>query len=308
MITAYFAAGGLLTSAWVNVVQLAVKLTGFAMAAPLALWAVGGWSGIEPVRAPDAAYWTFWRADMSVTHAALIVPAFIVSPGLLQKIFGARNDRAVRVGVGLNALGLFLYAGVPPLLGIVARARFSDLADERLALPTVLMHGLPSLIGALGLAAVFSAEVSAADAALFMLTTSLSQDLYKRFVNPLASDDRVLRVARWTTLVSGVLGSALAIASASIVETLTIFYTLLRVSLFVPVVAGLSVRRTSNAGALASIVTGVCVMLIVQTATGGHGWGVLTPALAGLAGTIVAWAISLPIGAAATGRQQPVSA
>jgi hypothetical protein len=29
-----------------------------------------------------------------------------------------------------------------------------------------------------GLAAVFSAELSAADAALFMITTSMSQDLY----------------------------------------------------------------------------------------------------------------------------------
>ena len=37
----------------------------------------------------------------------LLGPAFLVSPGLLQKIYGARDDRAVRLGVGLNALGLF---------------------------------------------------------------------------------------------------------------------------------------------------------------------------------------------------------
>jgi Na+/proline symporter len=35
----------------------------------------------------------------------------------------------------------------------------------------------PPLIGAVGLAAVFSAEISAADAVLLMLTTSLSRDL-----------------------------------------------------------------------------------------------------------------------------------
>ena len=117
---------------------------------------------------------------------AMLTPAFIVSPGLLQKIFGARDDRAVRIGVGLNALGLLLYAGVPVVLGISARLLFPDLAIPDLALPTILMHGLPPVVGALGLAAVFSAEVSAADAVLFMLTTSLSQDLYKRFVNPSA--------------------------------------------------------------------------------------------------------------------------
>ena len=45
------------------------------------------------------------------------------------------------------------------------------------------MHGVPPIVGGIGLAAVFSAELSAADAVLFMLTTSLSQDFYKRFVN-----------------------------------------------------------------------------------------------------------------------------
>src|SRR2546428_13618757 len=37
VIAVYFAAGGLLTSAWVNVVQLTVKLGGFAIALPMAI-------------------------------------------------------------------------------------------------------------------------------------------------------------------------------------------------------------------------------------------------------------------------------
>ena len=103
-ITVYFTAGGLLTTAWVNVVQLTVKLAGFAIALPLALSMAGGWSAVSRVRGGDAAYWTFWRADApGLLYLVLLVPAFIVSPGLLQKIFGARDDRAVRIGVGLNA-------------------------------------------------------------------------------------------------------------------------------------------------------------------------------------------------------------
>ena len=80
------------------------------------------------------------------------------------------------------------------------------------------MRGLPPAVGALGLAAVFSAEISAADAVLFMLTTSLSQDLYKRFVNPAAADARVLLVARLTAVVSGGAGVLLAIGLGSVIE------------------------------------------------------------------------------------------
>src|SRR5262249_4067856 len=157
----------------------------------------------------------------------------------------------------------FGYAAVPALLGIMARGRFPNLPATNLALPMILMHGLPPFVGALALAAVFSAEVSAADASLFMLTTSLSQDLYKRFLNPAASDDRLLKIVRWTTVASGALGVALSMMSEDVINTLTVFYTLLGVSLFVPIVAGLYVRRTSNGGVLVSIAAGVGAMLIV---------------------------------------------
>jgi SSS family solute:Na+ symporter len=294
VIMVYFSAGGLHTSARVNVVQLVVKLGGFAVALPLALSAIGGWDGLRQVRADDAEYWSFWRARQpGVLYLALQTPAFIISPGLLQKTFGARDDRAVRVGVGLNALGLFLYAIVPALLGIVARGKFPALTSTNNALPMILMYVLPPSVGAIGLAAVFSAEISASDAALFMLTTSLSQDLYKRFVNRAATERQVLTVARWTTVVAATLGVALAIALGSVVEALTIFYTLLSVSLFVPILAGLFVPRTGSAAALASIAAGVGAMLIVQFSTGGGGWGIVTPALGGLIAAIMAWAIAL---------------
>jgi SSS family solute:Na+ symporter len=294
IIVVYFAAGGLLTSSHVNVVQLAVKLVGFAVAVPLALVGAGGWHALRGTTAPDPAYWTFWRGGTpGVMYLALLGPAFFLSPGLLQKIFGARDDRAVRVGVGLNALGLFLYAGVPALLGIIARREFPALPDEKLALPMLLIDGVPPLAGAVGLAAVFSAEISAADAGLFMLTTSLSQDLYKRFVNPAASDARVLTVARWTTVVSGALAVVLGIASASIVDVLTIFYTVLGVCLFVPVVGGLFVPGTTTREVWPAIVAGTGTMLVMQVSTGGGGWLTISPALGGLLAALAAWAVAM---------------
>src|SRR5262249_32675034 len=212
----YFAAGGLLASARVNVVQLAAKLGGLALPLPPAIPAPRGLQALGEVRSSDAAYWSFWRGGPpGLMYLALLTPSFIISPGLLQKVFGARDDRAVRLGVGLNALGLFLYAGIPAALGIAARARFPEMTSPTAALPMVLVNLLPPSVGAIGLAAVFSAEMSASDAVLFMLTTSLSQDLYKRFVRPDASDRQVLLVARATAVVAASLGVALAIVLGS---------------------------------------------------------------------------------------------
>ncbi len=292
VITVYFTAGGLLTAAWVNVVQLAVKVIGFALAFEVAVSLLGRTPGPPPGAPAD--YLQFWRTGSpGLALLAVIVPPFVVSPGLLQKIFGARDDRAVRIGVGLNALGLALFAIVPATLGIAARAQFPALASADAALPTLLVRTLSPLTGAIGLAAVFSAEISASDAILFMLTTSLSQDFYKRVVRPSATEERVLRLARWTAAAGGTAGTLLAIALGSVVNALTIFYTLIGVSLFIPVLAGLYVPRTSSTGALVTMTAGVLTALAIHLLTGGRGWGLITPATAGLAAAAAAWVITL---------------
>jgi SSS family solute:Na+ symporter len=157
------------------------------------------------------------------------------------------------------------------------------------------MHGLPVAIGTIGLAAVFSAELSAADAVLFMLTTSLSQDLYKRFVNPAADERRVLAVARATTVLAGALGTALAIVSPTVIGALTIFYTLLGVSLFVPILGGLYVPRAATRHALVAMVLGVGTVLAVQISTGGKGFGIWTPALVGLMAAVAGFVVMLAL-------------
>ncbi len=263
VMTMYFAAGGLLTSAWVNLVQLVVLLVGFGVALPWALAGIGGWDAIGATgSAVNADYLDFWGAAHPWwTYVALLAPAFVVSPGLLQKVYGARDERAVRIGVGMSAVALMVFAALPPLFGMIARVSHPTLANPELALPTILLHGLPVALGSIGLAAVFSAEVSSADAILFMLSTSLSEDLYRRFLRPGATDGEVLRVARLAAVGGGSAGVVLAIALPSVIGSLTIFYSVLGVCLFVPVVAGLTTRRPGAPEALGAIGGGLTVLI-----------------------------------------------
>ena len=296
VMTVYFTAGGLLTSAWVNALQLVLELSVYAMLVPVALSRAGGLRALAAAAPPDPAYWSFWQGGGSgIAYLALLAPAFIISPGLLQKVYGARDDRAVRLGVAANGLLLLLFAFVPVILGMVARALHPDLPNHELALPTLLVRDLPPVLGALGLAAVFSTEVNTADAILFMLSTSLSQDLYRGYVKPTATDDEVLRVARIAAVAGGTLGVLLAVVSPSVIGALSIFYTLLGVCLFVPMMAGLYVRRAGTPEALAAIAGGVTVMLAVHLGTGGRGFRLVSPAMAGLIASTAACAAVLAV-------------
>jgi SSS family solute:Na+ symporter len=289
VVAAYFATGGLKTTAWLNVIQLSVKMLGFLIVVPWALSKVGGWSALQsPGTAAGYLSPVGIGAKGVLSYLLIFVPSFFISPGLLQKLYGARDAVAVRRGVGAQALGLLLYAPLPAILGMVAHAAYPGLANPELALPTVLKEMLPWWMGALLLAAVFSAELSASDAILFMLATSLSKDLYKAYLNPSASEENLLRVSRFTALAAGLLGVALGILLPSVVTALTIFYSLLTVVLMVPLLAGLYLKFPTARAAMAAMAAGAGVAIAAHFLTAGQGLGILNPVALGiLAGAAV---------------------
>jgi SSS family solute:Na+ symporter len=290
IMTIYFTAGGLLGTAWVNTLQLVVMLVGFIVAVPFAVAGVGGLDAFSSVSLPA----TFTDITYSSgpgsgwTLLALTGPAFVISPGLIQKSYGAESARALRLGVALNGAALMLFAFLPALLGMTGRAALPQDVAPDLVLPTVLTQLLPAWLGALALAAVFSTEVDTCDAILFMISTSVSRDLFQRHVRPAASDGELLLVARVAAVAGGVLGVLLSVYLGTIVQAMTVFYSLLGVSLFVPVLGGLYSRRAGRAEALAAIAAGVVVLLVVRFGVAGrYPW--LDPTLSGLAAAALAF-------------------
>jgi solute:Na+ symporter, SSS family len=296
IMTIYFTAGGLLGSAWVNTLQLVVMLAGFLLALPVALGAAGGFGTVFSSVPP-------WFSDVTYssgpgsgwTLLALTGPAFIISPGLIQKAYGGASARAVRTGVALNAVALLLFAFLPVTLGIIGRAAIPGIEPSDAVLPKIFTELLPPWLGALALAAIFSTEVDTCDTILFMISTSASKDLYKRFINPAASDRQLLRIGRLSAIVGGLAGVLLSIWLLTVIDALRIFYSLLVVTMLVPVLGGLYTRRAGPVSAIAAIVAGVTVMLALRFAVPGRPpW--LDPATTGIAAAAAAFALMIPVG------------
>ena len=273
---AYFVAGGLVSAATVNLFQLVIILTGFAIAAPMVSSAAGGFGATVG----DS---NFWRGPQVGWQTLLLLgPAFFLSPGLLQKAFGARDTRAVTRGVAWNGVVLLAFAFLPVMLGLAARVLHPGLERPEMALPTVLANDVPTFVGAFALAAVFSAELSTADAVLFMLATSGARDFYRGFVRPQASDADVLRVARLLAIVGCAVGYLLTYVFDSVVSALTMFYSVLVVTLFAPILGGLYLPKAGRFSALAAMLVGVTILGTTHLMTAGLGYGWATPPFLGL--------------------------
>ncbi len=282
--TAYFFLGGLRSAVWVNLAQVVVKIAGFTLAVPWVLHAAGGWKALSAA-APNREYLSLTGAGFDGTARLLLMigPAFFASPGLIQKLYGARNEAAVRAGVGLQAACLLAYAFMPVLLGMAARAHFGELEASGTALLRLLAEGVPPWLGALMLAAIFSAEVSSAEAVLFMMTTSLVKDILEPLARSPITDKRRLRAARTSSLLFGAAGILFALHFKSILDVLSFFYGLLTVTLCMPLLAGLFSTQARQAAVLCSMALSLPAAALVHFASDGQGFGLLSPITAGIA-------------------------
>lgn len=291
VVVLYFGAGGLLSAAFVNIIQIAVKFAGFLLAVPFALQYVGGWEGMTSLVAQNMAnagktdaYFSFDGAGITIImgYFLMLTPSFFISPGLIGKVYGARDEKTVRWGTALNALVQFAFAIVPVILGMCAFAAFPALTERELALPTVMKEFMPFWASAFALAAIFSAEVSAADAVLYMITTSFTKDLYKTFINPQISDEALLKMSRLVTVIAGALGIGIALALPNIITALSIFYSLMSVSLTAPLLFGLFSKRPTTAASFASAFVGIATTVVLQFGNQGKGLGILNAQSTGI--------------------------
>jgi SSS family solute:Na+ symporter len=261
VMTAYFALGGLLSSAWVNRVQLIVILAGFAMAVAFTIGRAGG-VDVVSAAVPGTTFFTGISPAAGWPLLFLVAPNFFLSPGLVQRAFAARSVSALRTGVGWCAVALLVFAFAPVALGMSARLLLPDMSAEplQMILPTLLAEAVPTLVGALALAAVFSAEISSADAVLYMLSTSGARDIYRGVFKPNATDAELLRAARVTAVLGGVGGFVLVFYYDSIYAALGAFYSVVGVTLLAPVLGGLFLPRGGRPAALTSIIVGIAVL------------------------------------------------
>ena len=303
VIVFYFGVGGLRSAAIVNILELIVIILGFVIAAPYALAHVGGLDGLQtlvtqhlPAAAADKYFaWDGIGTTTILGYLIVLVPSFCISPGLIGKIYGAKNEQAVKTGTMLNALVQFVFAFFPVLIGMCAFAAFPDLKQPELALPTAMKELMPFWISALALAAIFAAEVSTADAVLYMLSTSFTKDLYKTFFNPQVDDVQLLKVGRIVTVVGGLIGVIMALYMPNIITALQIFYSLMSVSLAAPFLFGLFSKRASLHGAFASAAVGIATMLILQFMNQGKGIWLLNASSTAILVAVIVMYISMYI-------------
>ena len=211
--------GGMWALTLTDVVQV---LLGFLFLPALAVYCLisyGGWELIEtsfvtatPLSAGVLGSFPWFRLSYpSVLTVSLVIGFFIQWGGNYYwlRAAAARTEPIARWQFIIGGLLVLVIHASMGVLGLYAGSVHSNafLDPVNPANPMgaygLLMRDFPAAMALLGLVAALAATISTTSNAHMGITSSLSRDIYQRFIRPNASPEAVLRMSRLLTLLTG---------------------------------------------------------------------------------------------------------
>src|SRR6056297_1747277 len=271
----YTAMGGLKAVIYTDTVQWALLLFGLIfIALPLAYYSIGGWSGLQSVVQPDMLRLDNVSATQLINWAVTIIPIWFVGMTLYQRIYATRDEAEARKAwyiAGFFEYPLMAFMGV--LLGLFARvaadqgmfehlgyAGISEM-DSEMGLPLLLREILPVGLMGLMMSAYFSAILSTADSCLMAASGNIQSDIFGRFFN---NQQNKLIASQVLTLALGAAAVLLASQMTSVLDLMLYSYAFMVSGLFVPLVAGLLLKKAHELAALSAMILGGGTTLWVE--------------------------------------------
>ena len=249
------------------------------VAAPMLFFKAGGWAGLHS--ALPAEYFQAlgnYRLDshgvrqsagMGVLRSLeFMVPVLLLMLGnqvMYQKFFSAKSEKDARNSVVGWILGTILLETLIVAIAVFGRALYptGEVAlHPREIIPYTARHGLPAIMGALLLGAVFAKVISTASNYLFSPATNLVNDVFVRYIAPGASNKRVLIVSRLAVVLLGCWALYQAIYAESILKKMLWAYTIYSAALTPVVLAAFFSRRVTAWGAVSAIGAGTAVTML----------------------------------------------
>lgn len=283
--------GGMTAVIWTDVIQMFLYVAGAILSLFVILGQIpGGWAHVAEL---GAAYNKFQVFDFRVSTeawffqtpftflAGVIGGCFLTTAShgteqlMVQRLLSAKSEREARLalfsswGVILFQFTLFLiigvclfaYHGAP----VVTEAKVADRMY-----PEFVWNHLPPGIAGLIIAAILAAAMSNLSAALNSLASTTVMDFWKPMTKTVRDDSDYLRLARYVTLVWGVVLFGVALLArnwGSVLQAGLSIASILYGSLLGVFLLGLLTRRTGEVAAMCGMSVGMALMLYIKFGT-----------------------------------------
>jgi SSS family solute:Na+ symporter len=293
----YTVLGGMMAVGYTNIMHMLVMYIGAILAVIVSATHVGGLQGLQQALPAD------YFSPLSIGTPKVI--SWVIASLLgactaqagLQPVLTAKDEKTARTSSFWIAAIVAPFGILMAVLGMIARVRFPDLANAKMALPT-LMLSLPSWSGGFVIASIFAAILSTASPIFLAAGTLFTRDIYQEFASKKGecSDKHMLMVSRTATFVGGSICIVVAVflGKTSTILDLVYFAYSLRGSMFIILLLGILWKRLVPKAAIAAMIATMAAGLIWIGYKGIYGVYPIHPAFSETyISIIVAFAVSV---------------
>ncbi len=276
LVLIYVIMGGMLAVVYTDFIQMIVLVIGLSYIAWAAAGQAGGANKVFALASerdlfsilpePTVKNWLFF-----IGAAITMMIGSIPQQDVFQRVMSAKDAPTARNGAVIGGLCYLVFAFVPMFIVVSSLIIMPETATELLkvdrqkVLPTLILNHMPFFAQVLFFGALVSAIKSTSSATLLAPSTSFVENIL-RHLWPSLDDRHLLRAMRISIFVfaTTVLTYAIAVHGLPIYDMVSSAYQVTLVGAFVPLAFGLYWQRATSQGALASIVLGVGVWLVVK--------------------------------------------
>lgn len=298
----YVWAGGIRAVAWTDTFQGIFMFVGILLGSWLIVRNVAGSSVAAFQNAVEAIPEFFTLPGPSgaittwnyISRWVVICLGMAMGPHIIIRMFTAKSLKVLKWASIFGALYLTLIYWFTPAVGALARVVSPATAGADRLMVDYLWTYTPVVFAAILLGGGFAAAMSTADSQAHAVSTTLAVDVYKKHIKPDANSKQITMFSRWMIVVLSLISLYIAISRPTMLVNLLAISTGGIAQLTPAFVGSLYWKKSSKAGALASLAGGMGAMILTQFYwTNPFGLGIL-PAFWGLlAGSILFVGVSL---------------
>ena len=311
VIIAYVVIGGMWAIAFTDTFQMLFIYLGLSLLAVVSVIKFGGYGTLLAQLPPDHSSWSAIGTLRFTSYLGVLLMFGFISQAWVQKSASVETPAKARWS-GIIAGLLILPIGFLALFaGLVARVTLPDI-NPAMAVPRVMLTVFPHIIGVSFLASVIAACMSSSDSWIHSSATIFIKDIYQRYINPNASDKKIMRYSMAVSLIYGVIAWGLAMKAQEEIIMLVLLFIAPGALFIGPLLAAWFSPRKLKKGAGTAIILVVAVLGILLSLRKPALWGVhpafsttiIAYVLTGL-GLLLPWTSYRPRPRAENGHDDP---
>ncbi len=256
--------GGYRTIAYTDFVNAIILLSGFGFLLHSALAHSGGWNGLRQSVPPSYSSFLGYASLGTLKLVSLLVVLMlsdISDPGRRLAIYSAHTESIAKKATVTAGSVVMLFSIVIGVAGMYAYKINPHLPSPDLTLPWLILHALPSGLGAVVVVSVMAAILSCANSNAFAVGS-----FFVRHIFPLATGHypkKSVPMARKALACALVVSTLVALHTSSIVDFIIKFLPVTMSGISVIILMGRFWKRANWQGALAALLTTPVISLLV---------------------------------------------